>query len=364
MKVAVAHGPGNNVQELRKLLHGVGAQCGASDCVLWNDLAVRLGQSDVDLIVVQAADSLDWESITEAKTFSQAPMIAIGPNGDVEAAARSAGVTEYVVQDRLQSGLGEVLNRMVGGGAIRCSRGAIFSVVAPTAGNGGTFVSANLAGQLHTLVEGQGAFVDISAGFSKIGNTLQAQPQHYLEEVCGRIHRMDRFSLLSFFHEDDSGLRMLYGDPEKHNSKFLTSEVLRKMTVLSRMAAQSAVYHIGSDIRQTQMDAMRMYDRIVVVVRPDVPSLNRAAHTMDLLGNVGVTPERMLVVVNFWGEAGLANKQHIEETLSWKDPFYLSYDPGRINRCTNEGHLLQKRYPRCRAAKQLSQLAKKLLSES
>ena len=100
MKVAVAHGPGNNVQELRKLLHGVGAQCGAEDCVLWKDLAVRLGQSDVDLIVVQAEEALDWNSIMEAKSFSSAPMIAIGPNGAVEAAARGAGIVEYVTQDQ------------------------------------------------------------------------------------------------------------------------------------------------------------------------------------------------------------------------------------------------------------------------
>jgi Flp pilus assembly CpaE family ATPase len=362
MKVAVAHGPGNNVQELRKLLHGVGAQCASEDCVLWNDLAVRLGQSDVDLIVVQAAEAADWASIMEAKSFSSAPMIAIGPNGAVEAAAREAGVAEYVANDRLRGGLDEVLSRMVGGGAIRCARGSIFSVIAPTAGNGGTFVSTNLAGQLHSVAGGESVLVDICCGFSKVGLMLDAHPEHSLEDVCGRIHRTDRFSLLSYFHKDPTGAKLLYGDPERSNDSFLNSDVVRKLTVLTRMAASATIFQIGAAIRQPQVDAMRTSDRVVVVVRPDVPSLNRAAMTMDQLGRYGVSPERLLVVINFWGEAGLASKQHIEETLNWKDPFYLSYDPGRVNRCTNEGRLLQTRYPRCRVAKQLGKLAQMLMT--
>ena len=157
-------------------------------------------------------------------------------------------------------------------------------------------------------------------------------------------------------------MKLLYGDPEKPNSSFLNSDIMRKMTVLTRMSAAATVFHVGSDFRQPQIDAMRMSDRVVVVVRPDVPSLNRAAITMDQLGRYGVSPERTVVVVNFWGEAGLANKQHIEETLSWKNPFYLSYDPGRVNRCTNEGLLLQSRYPRCRVARQLGTLAQKMMT--
>ena len=244
------------------------------------------------------------------------------------------------------------------------SRGGVFSVIAPTGGNGGNFVASNLAGQLVNCSGGESAFVDVCAGNSKIGLTLHAEPENMLEDVCGRIHRVDRFSLLSYFHKDKTGLKLLYGDPERPNNAFLNSDIMRRMTVLSRMSAAATVFHIGSDFRQPQIDAMRMSDRVVMVVRPDVPSLNRAAITMDHLGRYGVSPERTTVVVNFWGEAGLANKQHIEETLSWKSPFYLAYDPGRVNRCTNEGLLLQARYPRCRVARQLATLAQQLMAGS
>ncbi len=361
MKVAVAHGPENNAQELRKLLHGVGAQCATEDCVLWNELAVRLGKSDVDLIVVQASDALDWSSISQAKTFSSAPLIAIGPNGDVEAAARSAGVTEYIQEDRLRGGLDDALNRMVGGGAIRCERGAIYTVVAPTPGNGGTFVASNLAAHLGKVREGENALVDVSVGYTKLGLMLNAEPEHSLEDVCGRMHRLDRLSLLSYFHKDESGLKLLYGEADRSNESFLNSEAVRKLTVLSRMAAASTVYYAGSALRQPQIDVAGMSDKVVIVVRPDVPSLNRAAMTMDQLGHAGVSPDRMLVVINFWGEAGLASKQHIEETLSWKAPFYLAYDPGRVNRSINEGRLLFQRYPRCRVSKQIGKLAQMLV---
>lgn len=361
MKVAVAHGPGNNVQELRQVLHGAGAQCAAEDCVLWTDLAARLGRSDVDLIVVQAAEAVDWSTINEAKTFSSAPMIAVGPNGNTEAAARSAGIAEYITSDHLQGGLDELLGRMVGGGAIRCKRGAVFAVLAPTGGNGGTFVATNLAAHFVGLAKGETAFVDVTTGFSKVGLALDLEPEHTLEYVCGRMHRLDRVSLLSYFHEDKSGLRLLYGEPESSNESYLDSDAVRKLTILSRMSAGATVFHVGANIRQPQVDAMRLADRVVLVVRPDVPSLNRAALAMEHLDQWGVPAERIRVVVNFWGEPGLASRQHIEETLHWKDAFYLAYDPGRVNRSTNEGLLLKLRYPRCRVSRQLAKLAQTLL---
>ena len=113
-------------------------------------------------------------------------------------------------------------------------------------------------------------------------------------------------------------------------------------------------------LRQPQIDAMRLADKVLVVVRPDVPSLNRAAMTMSNLAHVGISPDRIAVAVNFWGEAGLVSKQHIEETLQWKTAHFLTYDPGRVNRCVNEGVLLRKWYPRCRLARQLDALGKAL----
>lgn len=364
MKVVVAHGPGNNVKELRKLLHGAGAQCAAEDCVIWDDLASRLGQSECDLVVVQAAEAVDWSSIDEARSFTEAPLIAIGPNGAVEAAARQAGISEYLIDDRMHQGLNDVVLRMMGEGEIRCQRGKVFSVVAPTAGNGGTFVSLNLAAQLAKQVKdkAKGAFIDMGCGLSKVALVLHHELESTIEDTSTRLHRLDRTSLLGMFHEDESGLELLYGPPDHPSDNFLTGEVVRRLAVLSRMAAASTVLRIGSTIRQPQIDAMRLSDKVVVVVRPDVPSLNRAATTMDNLNGYGIPTERIVVAINFWGEAGLASKAHIEETLHWKGPHYLTYDPGRVNRCINEGILLQKRYPRCRLAKELGKLGKLLMA--
>lgn len=363
MKVVVAHGPDNDVRELRKLLHGTGAHCAVEDCVAWDDLAARLGQSEFDLVVVQAAEAVDWTSINQARSFSTAPLIAVGPNGGVEATARAAGVSDYVQSGSLQTELTEVVQRMMGGGEIRCQRGVVVAVVAPTAGNGGTFVSVNLASQLALACGGQGAFIDMTAGRSKLALMLDAHPEMSLDDVCNRVHRLDRTSLLRTFHRDESGLHLLYGSADQPSDSYLTSEMVRKLTVLSRMAAASTVLGVGHTLRQPQFDALRLSDRVVIVVRPDVPSLNRAATTIDQLANYGISKDRMMVAVNFWGEAGLVSKQHIEEMLHWKNAHYLTYDPGRVNRCVNEGLLLQRRYPRCRLARELGKLAKLLVAK-
>jgi Flp pilus assembly CpaE family ATPase len=362
MKVVVAHGPGNNVRELRKLLHGAGAHCATEDCVVWEDLATRLGQAEFDLVVVHAAPAVDWATINQAKAFTSAPLVAIGPNGDVEAAARQAGVSQYLVEERLHSGLGEVLHQMLGEGEIRCQRGRVLAVLAPTGGNGGTFVALNLAAQFAGAVNGPAAFLDMSAGCSKVPLMLAHEPETTLEDTCGRLHRIDRASLLGLYHRDPCGLNLLYGSAEHPSEGYLNSEAVRKLGVLSRMSAAATVLNVGQMLRQPQFDALRLADKVVLVVRPDVPSLNRAAMTIEQITHLGIQPERMVVAVNFWGEYGLVSKQHIEEILHWKNAVYLTYDPGRVNRCINEGVLLRNKFPRCRLAKELTRLAALLMA--
>jgi Flp pilus assembly CpaE family ATPase len=363
MKVVVAHGPDNDVRELRKLLHGTGAHCAVEDCVAWEDLAARLGQSEFDLVVVQAAEAVDWASINQARSFTTAPLIAVGPNGGVEASARAAGISDYVQLNTLQSDLTDVVQRMMGGGEIRCQRGNVVAVVAPTPGNGGTFISVNFASQLALASGGPGAYIDMSAGRSKLALMLDAHPDNSLEDICNRVHRLDRTSLLRSFHKDESGLYLLYGSPDQPSEPYLNSEMVRKLTILSRMGAASTVIGVGHHLRQPQFDALRLADRVLVIVRPDVPSLNRAATTIDQLTTYGISKDRMVVAINFWGEPGLVSKQHIEDLLHWKDAHYLTYDPGRVNRCVNEGLLLQRRYPRCRLARELGKLAKLLIAK-
>jgi Flp pilus assembly CpaE family ATPase len=203
----------------------------------------------------------------------------------------------------------------------------------------------------------------MTAGRSKLALMLDAHPENSLEDVCNRVHRLDRTSLLRMFHHDESGLHLLYGAADQPSDSYLTSEMVRKLTVLSRMGSASTVLGVGHTLRQPQFDALRLSDHVVVVVRPDVPSLNRAATTIDQLATYGISKERMIVAINFWGEAGLVSKQHIEEMLHWKNAHYLTYDPGRVNRCVNEGLLLQRRFPRCRVARELAKLAKQLVAK-
>ena len=110
------------------------------------------------MVVVQAAEAVDWSAINQARSFTSAPLIAVGPNGGVEASARAAGVSDYVQSGSLQTELTVVVQRMMGGGEIRCQRGVVVAVVAPTPGNGGTFISVNLASQLALVCGGSGDF--------------------------------------------------------------------------------------------------------------------------------------------------------------------------------------------------------------
>ena len=364
MRVVLAHGPENNVREVRQVLHSAGADCAAEDCVLWEELPARLGQAEFDLVVVHAgpAASVNWATINEAKAFTAAPLLAIGPNGESNAkeAAQQAGVAEYIEQGSLRQRLDEALFRLVGEGEVRCDRGLLVAVHSPLGGSGGAFVALNLAGQFAKEDEAGAAIVELSAGRGKLGLMVDLEPEYELEEICRRLHRLDRRSLAQLLYRHDTGLRFLINSPSQPADRFLQSDHVRRIIVLARMAAKKAVMFLGDRLDRVQADAVRLCDQVLLVMRPDVPSLNRTIAAREELADIGVSSNRISVVVNQWGRKGSLAKNHLQEALETEDLQYIPADDGRVNRALNEGWLFQEKYGRSRVGRSIAKLAKSL----
>jgi len=344
MHAVIAHAPNLDVQDVRRALHGSGADCGKDDCVAWNDLTVRLARGNTDLIVVRvdANHETNWKAITEARVITSASLIAIGPADNATEAerARQAGAVAYVNEADMNKGLDAVLDRMDTSGSIPRRRGVVISVFAPTPGSGGSTVASNLAGTLAQQYPDDVALIELTRHVGDLALLLDVTPVHTTADACQRSHQLDTVSLRNIMVEHSSGVRLLAAGMEAAPAEHLTVEAIQRLAVLTRVAFGASVFALDSRLVDEEIEAMRLSDSVALVIRPDVPSVRRAQWAVEQAVQRGVPRERFRLVINRWGQRGQLSRNDVEETIGLQATQLIPDDPARVNRATNRGQLL------------------------
>jgi pilus assembly protein CpaE len=364
MRVVVAHTPGSNIREIRGALAGAGLDCTAEDCVVWDDLAVRLEQVQPDLLVIKTAQvtSADWNALEDATARTKATIIAVGPlrNENREQEARQAGAVEYIDQDNLREGLDKALDRMVSKGIFAQSRGQMISVWAPTPGSGGTTIAANLAAALARKHADDVSLIELVHDSGDLALMLGIEPSYTVADACLRMDSLDPTSLNHGFVSHPRGFRVLAGSVEPAPEKLLTAESVRRVTVLARVMFGNTVLALDHRRSAATLEAMRLSDQIALVVRPDVVSLRRARAALTAALDAGIPQHCFQLVVNRWGQGGQLNLRQVEETVGLQHSVLLPDDSTLANRAINGGQLLGELASRAKLTRRIAELAKKL----
>lgn len=345
MRVVVAHAPESSVRDLRQALLGAGLNCLAEDCVAWSELALRLAQGDADLIVLRAEDeeSLDWKSIIEATALSQAPVVAVGPAAKAElvSRARRAGALEFIDEGDLRNGLDAALDRLTAASAVARRRGTVVAVYAPAVGSGGTTLASNIAGAMAEKYPKDVGLIELARDHGDLAFLLNLKPQFTVEDVCRRWQSLDRVCLESSLVDHASGLRALVNSDDQRGNSLLSREAVRRIGVLARSTFKFTILALESRLAEEEIEAMRLSDVVLLVVRPDVPSVRRAHWALATALAQGVPRERFRLIVNRWGQGGQLTLKQIESNLGLKASQLVPDDPTRVNKAANRGVLLR-----------------------
>jgi pilus assembly protein CpaE len=138
-----------------------------------------------------------------------------------------------------------------------------------------------------------------------------------------------------------SGLRVLANAVDAVQNRYLTTEAVRRLAILARVAIRYTVLALDNRLSEVEVEAMRLSDAIVVVIRPDVPGVRRARWALAEAVTQGVPRNRFRVVVNRYGQSGQLPLAQIESALGFKARHLIPDDPGSVNRAANEGQLLR-----------------------
>src|SRR5439155_20137419 len=130
--------------QVRRVLLGMGLECGAADCVPFHEIPVRLAQGPVDLVLVRMGAQPDaaLSAIRQTATLTGAPILALGPTSDAQRILQTSrfGAREYLDECRLQEDLEAALQKLRQTGSVHNGQGSVVTVVSPAPGSGVTTV--------------------------------------------------------------------------------------------------------------------------------------------------------------------------------------------------------------------------------
>lgn len=365
MRVVVAQEPSVSAEAVRKVLLGLGLECGVADCVPPAELGVRLAQAPADLVLVRLSGdrATALAAIRQASALTRAPLLALAPAADANQSAEATrgGAREVLDEARLEEDLHAALARLNQAGALNYGQGMVVSVLSATPGSGVTTVAANVAFTWGAKYPGQVALVEMGQEAADLALNLDLEPAHTITDVTQQWQRMDVALLRQSVAIHPEGVCVLAHKPETLTVGSIEPAAVRKALVLMRMMFRRSVLDLGHTFAEEHYEAMRLSDRVAVVVRLDIPALRQARRLLkQCVEEHGVAADRVRLVANRYGQKGQLSWKKAEEALGYRFHEYVPDDVGKLNAALNRGQPVVCAAPRSGIARRFGKLAVQL----
>lgn len=345
---------------VRDILLCEGLDCTASSVSSLNQASERVTQVQPELIVVTLFPDPDRALAAIAHLHAQIaqPILAVGPLGDSRLVLRAlrAGASDYVDVSDLEAELRNVLTRRLAEIPGRAQPGQVIAVLAPSGGSGSSTVATNVATVLARQYK-KALLVDLKLHAGDLAALLDLKPTHTLGDLCLNASRMDRSVFEQTLVLHSSGVHLLAPPRNLADVSLVTADAVRQAIHLGRALFPYVILDLDHSFAPEQVQALRLADKVVLVLRLEFACLRNTRRTLDYLAQLGISPERVALVANRYGQAKEVPAAKAEEALGLKIAHYLPEDPKSVNRANNNGIPVVLESPWAKISRNLTRLA-------
>jgi pilus assembly protein CpaE len=360
MRACIVSDNQETTMQVREVLLREGLDCPIGDLYSLDLAADKVAQGHPELIVVVLAPNPEraLSVVSQLHLLTPAPLLAVGPTSDSRLVLRTlrAGAAEYADDTDLESELRTVLDRLQTALPTQGEPARTIAVLAPSGGSGSSTLSANVATVLakeHQSV----LLLDLKLQSGDLAALLDLKPTHTLAELCQNAARMDRIMLERSLVRHDSGVHLLAPPRSLADVGLVTADGVRQALNLGRGLFPYVVIDLDHSFGPEQLQALRMADVVLVVLRLDFTCLRNTQRTLDYLEQLGISRDRLRVVVNRYGQAKEVPAAKAEEALGRKIFHYVPEDAKSVNRANNSGVPLVLESPWAKVSRSLTKLA-------
>jgi len=346
--------------KVRQVLVRHGHDCPAARVLSLDLAAAHLTMERPDLIVIVLAPHPERALgvLADLRSVLAARIIAVGPASDPKLIRRAyqMGATDYIDEIDLDPELVAALGRAQSGEAAPAESGRTIAVLGPSGGCGASTLAANIA-TVFAKEHKRSLLIDLKLEAGDLAALLDVRPTYTLADLCQNVARLDRAIFERCLIQHESGVHLLAPPRNIADSRSITPEGIRQALALGRNLFPYVVVDLDHSFREEQLQTVRQCDLVLLVLRLDFTSLRNTQRTIDYLGQAGVSAERMLLVVNRFGQPKEVPAAKAEEALGVKIAHFVPDDPKTINRANNNGIPVVLESPSAKVSRSVTQLA-------
>lgn len=364
MRVVLAGETATAVQQFRPQVNGLGLQCDGTDCVSFDNLRLRLSAgAPADLVIVVAGEDQLAALNAVQHGAPRGPVLAVtgSEDADFEEQLSKAGVRGLLGADNFRTQLQETIEQLERQGAIRVRRGRVIVVTSAQGGSGVTTTASALAFALAEPHPNEVLLAELVVAVPELALDLDLKPKYSLGDLIDNWGRADLSMVRQVAVQHTvGGVQVLAYAPETLAGRVLTAEQTRHLVVLLRESAGHVVLDVGHSVNPASLEAMRLAESVVVVVRPDVPAVRLARAYLLQLRDQGIPLARLRPLINRGGYRGQVERSEVQRVLGLAPSEWVDDDPSTVIGALAKGQPLVEYYPRARITRSFGRLAKLL----
>ena len=352
---------GSTASRIREVLNFGGHDCPSSHVFPIDGAAGRLGrESMIDLVVVALSPDLErgLNLLPTVSRVAPGKILAVGPASDSKLVLRAlrAGADDYVDAAELESELESAIGRLNEAARGPAQVGRLIAVFAPSGGSGSSTIAANLAAILAKEHKAAG-LIDMKLKSGDLAALMDLKPTFTLADLCRNAAKLDRVMFERSVVKHDSGVSLVAAPLHLEDMDLVKPDGVAQALHLARASFPFVVADLDHPYHAEQRVVLGQADHVLVVFRLDFASLRNVRRTLEYLEALDVKSDKVLLVVNRYGQAHEVPAGKAEEALGKKIAHYIPEDPKSVNRANNHGVPVVIEAPSARVSKSLFQLA-------
>ena len=317
---------------------------GAVPVTVGDELSLRDGNA-ADVIVIDgrgdaAHATAAIERLRAATPHATIVNVALDAQPDVILQSMRAGANEFLTWPLADGVFQELLRRVAGRRQTTAAQrpgATTLTFIGAKGGAGTTTVAVNCAVELARLSKRPTVIVDLKAGLGEVSLFLGVRSRYSLLDALDNMHRLDAEFLRELVAKHKSGLEILAGSDQFDRPAAPDAAGVDEIFRLLARQYEYIVIDAGCQVNTCSTAAMYAADSICLVANPDVPSVRNAQRLLDRVQQLGLSSERVRVLLNRAAEPYPIPPSQIEGALGHPIAHMFPSDYRTVSAALNSG---------------------------
>ncbi len=201
----------------------------------------------------------------------------------------------------------------------------LFLTYSPRGGTGVSVVAINLAAALDQIQHGA-ALIDTDLQFGDLPVHLNMRPSKSLADLT-TSSRPDAETLPDLLVAHSSGINLLFAPPRPETAELITASMLVQAARRLRDRSSAVVIDTCSYLTDQNLALIDIVSLVLLVITPELASVKNARIFCDMAPHLGLTADRIVLVINRANMAGGLPVAQVEKVMSLPRVFSIPDDP-------------------------------------